>query len=61
MSIITAHFYWFLSLIPVYALYKLWVNFLSPWFFAGSPQTDEDGADDGKKHRRREKKTVLRR
>jgi len=60
MSVISPYFYWLLSLVPVYAFYKLWINFLSPWIFA-QPMVEEDGAEDGKKHRRREKRVVLRR
>jgi len=43
-----------LLLIPMYALYKLWIGILAPYFFAPSMDSSDDGADE-KKQRKRER------
>ncbi|KAI1717893.1 transmembrane protein [Ditylenchus destructor] len=57
LSIAWAHFYCILLTLPIFAMYKLWVGFLGPWFFA--PAEEKDDSQD-KKQRRREKKVFVR-
>eukprot|EP00794_Sanderia_malayensis_P019131 gene19131-21048_t len=41
LSLISSYFLLLWLLVPSYAFYLLWVNFLGPWFFAEPPEMDE--------------------
>lgn len=40
LSLISSYFWLVWLLIPIRALYLLWVNILGPWFFAPSPEEE---------------------
>jgi hypothetical protein len=37
LSLISHYFWWLWLVVPMWALYMLWVNILAPWFFAEPP------------------------
>jgi len=41
LSLASGYFVALWLLIPCYAFYLLWVNFLGPWFFAATPEMDD--------------------
>ncbi|XP_065064176.1 transmembrane protein 208-like [Rhopilema esculentum] len=41
LTLVSGYFLLLWLLIPGYAFYLLWVNFLGPWFFAAPPEVDE--------------------
>ncbi|KAG8182185.1 hypothetical protein JTE90_017136 [Oedothorax gibbosus] len=55
LSLVSNYFWLFWLLAPVRAFYMLWVNVLSPWFFAPGQEVDE------KKQKKMERKAMKRR
>lgn len=58
LTLVSDYFWLTLLVAPLYAFYKLWVNFLGPWFFAPAPE-DSNDANDQKKPK--EKRKIIRR
>jgi hypothetical protein len=59
LTLVSDYFWLTLLVVPCYVFYKLWVNFLGPWFFAPAPETDAD--QDGNQKKPKEKRKIIRR
>ena len=58
LSLLWSKFIFLVALLPVFAAYKVWVNWLGPWFFAPAP---EDEPIDEKKLRKQQRVKYVRR
>lgn len=58
LSILWSKFIFLIVILPIFAAYKIWVNYLGPWFFAPAP---EDEQIDGKKLKKQQRVKYVRR
>jgi len=56
LSLYSDKFWWIYVAVPIYAIYLLWKNILSPYIFAPTPEPE----DNKKKKEKKEKKKYLR-
>jgi hypothetical protein len=57
LSLLSDYFLLLLFIAPIYLFYKLWVNFLGPWFFSGANEQEQSGDE---KTKPKEKKKFIR-
>lgn len=58
LSVLWSRFIFLIALLPMFAVYKIWVNWLGPWFFAPAP---EEESIDEKKLRKQQRVKYVRR
>uniref|UniRef100_A0AC34QRY9 Transmembrane protein 208 n=1 Tax=Panagrolaimus sp. JU765 TaxID=591449 RepID=A0AC34QRY9_9BILA len=58
LCLLWSKFIFIIALLPIYAVYKIWVNWLGPWFFAPAPE--EEVVDDKKLRKQQRVKYVRR-